>query len=165
MKLLSSLPIHKLLLGNKKKNNSNVTEPISLFSQKNANYGDRKNAQEATSGLLFQPVKIEPTIPKITPSNYSHGLMPRAEFATVKINQRASVHPKEIQKQDIKLDQSLLEFSDPKKNKYFDPSLQSLSSRAPKARAKRTLKFVKKDKFVNEARKIRAKVSCHNYKV
>lgn len=134
-----------------------VPPKTSLLSQVNPRDGTQKKGL----GMECHPaLSIESAVPKIRARHPSLGLLPKAEFATVKANQRAAPQFKEIQKPEAKLDRDgIAEFSDPMKNKHFDTSLQSLSSKAPKIRGRKVLKFVKKGKFVNEANKMRAKVS------
>lgn len=110
-------------------------------------------------GMEYHPaLSIQKVAPNVQAQHPSLAILPKAEFATIKANQRAGLQLKETQKTEVKPDPRILEFSDPKKNKYFDMSIQSLSSQAPKMRNRRPLRFVKKGKFVNEANKLRAKV-------
>ncbi|KAK9729205.1 U4/U5/U6 small nuclear ribonucleoprotein prp3, variant 2 [Basidiobolus ranarum] len=94
--------------------------------------------------------------------NFKKGskLIPKANFATVKANQRVA---SQTSKKELKLLSAPVEFSDVSKNPYFDPSLGT-DYAAPKSRAPKRLRFNEKGKFIAQAEEIRAQVHLEKLK-
>ncbi|ORX64511.1 PRP3-domain-containing protein [Basidiobolus meristosporus CBS 931.73] len=94
--------------------------------------------------------------------NFKKGskLIPKANFATVKANQRVA---SQTSKRELKLLSAPTEFSDVTKNPYFDPSLGT-DYAAPKSRAPKRLRFNEKGKFIAQAENIRAQIQLEKLK-
>lgn len=78
--------------------------------------------------------------------------IPKANFATIKANQRVSAVKKEI-----KLLEAPNDFTDVTKNPYYDPNLAAPTT-AKKRSAKREFQFARHGRFMEEAEKLRSQV-------
>ncbi|TPX65837.1 hypothetical protein SpCBS45565_g04880 [Spizellomyces sp. 'palustris'] len=91
----------------------------------------------------------------------ARALIPKADFATVKANQRIA-QPKEPAKKEMKIEQVSADFADPSKNPYYDPKLGTKV--VPRPRIRKGFKFVQPGRFVNEANQLRAKAQLEKLK-
>ena len=89
------------------------------------------------------------------------GMVKRNTFLTSKANQKRLDHEFRIalnaaKKPKLKIEKPPADFSNPYKNPYFDPKLNTSASAAPKEKYSRSIKFAPQGKFIEEANQIRA---------
>ena len=89
-------------------------------------------------------------------------MVQRSNFATLKSNQRVMDHKirvalNALKKPVLKIEKVSADFSDPSKNPYYDPKLQTAST-APKEKFSKSLKFAPRGKFIDQANQMRADV-------
>ncbi|KAI8825592.1 pre-mRNA processing factor 3-domain-containing protein [Fimicolochytrium jonesii] len=116
-------------------------------------------------------------------------LMPKADFATVRANQRSgtpgtaggaspgipvlgkdgftTLGPPSINllpKKEMKIETASPDFADPTKNPYFDPNLAAKAAAGPRERARKGFRFVQQGRFINEANQLRSKAQLEKLK-
>jgi len=95
-------------------------------------------------------------------SSIPFNLIPKANFATTKANQRVAQAANK--KKQMKVEKPDIEsFADPSKNPYFDPNL-AVESIAPKSRISRSLHFNKQGKYIEQANQMRTQARLEKLK-
>jgi len=95
-------------------------------------------------------------------SKIPFNLIPKANFATTKANQRVAQAANK--KKQMKVEKPDIEsFADPMKNPYFDPNL-AVESIAPKSRISRSLHFNKQGKYIEQANQMRTQARLEKLK-
>ncbi|RKP36336.1 pre-mRNA processing factor 3-domain-containing protein [Dimargaris cristalligena] len=116
----------------------------------NTNHADSPKPPQANPGGSDQP-HLKSLHPSLAP-------LPKADFATLKANQRAAQKPSKI-----KIYSAPTEFANIAKNPYFDPALGSHTA-APHTRKRRGFHFVPQGRYTQEANQLRAQALLEKLK-